>query len=104
MRLCDRTSDRQAHTHSPRLGSEKRFEDCRHRYRVNAFARITNRYLYLIFIDAHADGDFTEVLSLRNSIESIKNQIENHLLELDSISGHSRPGSRNFKSQRYVSQ
>ena len=59
----------------------------------------------LVFIRAHADEDFAElVFFFRNGVEGIKNQIENYLLELDSIANHSHPLSGSLKRQRYVSQ
>src|SRR5208282_3133796 len=58
----------------------------------------------LILIHAHSDRDLTEAFLFRNGVKGVEDQIENHLLELDSIACHQHPRGGSFKSERYIPQ
>jgi hypothetical protein len=91
MGLDDRTADRQTHSHTARFCREQRIEYPLDILRADSRPRVRHRYDYaaaVVDFGPHAQ-DPRAVLG-RHRIDGVRDQVQKHLLQLDSISSYLR--------------
>jgi hypothetical protein len=90
VRLYDGATDRQPHAHAVGFGRKKRVEQLVRIIGVDAGAEVSNRNDYLIgFVQMRSDQKFPWRVGYgRHGLDSVHDQIDDHLLQLNPIATH----------------
>src|SRR3954471_8268927 len=86
MGLDDRTADREAHSHAAGFRGVERVEDPLHVFGANPAPRVGDCNEYAaVALELGADGEHAGVVHGGHGLHGIRDQVEEHLLELDAI-------------------
>ena len=102
MRFDDRTADRKAHSHPAGFGGEERIEYPLDVLRIDARAGVGDRNQHAAIVaNIGTYGENARAIHGRHRVDRIRDQIEEHLLQLNSISHHPQQPRTSLNFDRY---
>jgi hypothetical protein len=89
--LDNRTANRQAHPHTARFCREERLEYALAISQADSCSRVSNRYHYAnVVLNFGCDAQNPRLIHGRHRIDGVCDQVQKHLLQLNSISYYVR--------------